>query len=136
MLDWEQNKKNVKKQQYFFQYFQLPGPYPAFPLLVVGPLKKTFFCGTLLYGPHSLAPSPVSNQFINLQILYPTPQYRIRKKCKLMSNKHTPCFIYYNRKSILQITQPIQYRCTQLQYRFAVISEAPRERLREKNIYI
>ena len=34
------------------------------------------------------------------------------------------CFIYY-RKSILQITQPSQYRCTQLQYKFAVISEAP-----------
>ena len=27
----------------------------------------------------------------------------------------TTCFIY-NRKSILQITQPSQYRCTQLQY--------------------
>ena len=34
------------------------------------------------------------------------------------------CFIYY-RKSILQITQFSQYRCTQLQYRFAVIFEAP-----------
>ena len=29
------------------------------------------------------------------------------------------------REYILQITQPSQYRCTQLQYRFAVISEAP-----------
>jgi len=37
------------------------------------------------------------------------------------------CFIYY-RKYILQITQPSQYRCTQLQYRFfAVISEAHKE---------
>ena len=36
----------------------------------------------------------------------------------------TTCFIYY-RKYILQITQPSKYRCTQLQYRFAVISEAP-----------
>ena len=35
----------------------------------------------------------------------------------------TECFIYY-RKSILQITQPSQYRCMQLQYRFAVMSEA------------
>ena len=34
------------------------------------------------------------------------------------------CFIYY-RKYILQITQPSQYRCKQLQYRFAVISKAP-----------
>ena len=32
--------------------------------------------------------------------------------------------IYY-RKHILQITQPSEYRYTQLQYRFAVISEAP-----------
>ena len=32
--------------------------------------------------------------------------------------------IHY-RKYILQITQPSQYRYTQLQYRFAVISEAP-----------
>ena len=32
--------------------------------------------------------------------------------------------IYY-RKYILQITQPFQYRYTQLQYRFAVISKAP-----------
>ena len=32
--------------------------------------------------------------------------------------------IYY-RKYILEITQPSQYRYTQLQYRFAVISEAP-----------
>ena len=40
------------------------------------------------------------------------------------------CFVYtdrftYYRKYILQITQPSQYICTQLQYRFAVISEAP-----------
>ena len=39
----------------------------------------------------------------------------------------TTCFICY-RISILQITQPSQYRCTQLQYSFAVISEAPRSR--------
>ena len=37
---------------------------------------------------------------------------------------HTERFIHY-RKYILQITQPSQYRCTQLQYMFAVISEAP-----------
>ena len=37
---------------------------------------------------------------------------------------YSECFIHY-RKYILQITQPSQYRCTQLQYRFAVISEAP-----------
>ena len=36
----------------------------------------------------------------------------------------TERFIYY-RKYIQQITQPSPYRCTQLQYRFAVISEAP-----------
>ena len=36
----------------------------------------------------------------------------------------TMCFIYY-RKYILHIPQPSQYRCTQLQYWFAVISEAP-----------
>ena len=36
----------------------------------------------------------------------------------------TKCFIYYC-NSILQITQPFQYRCTQLQYRFAVISDSP-----------
>ena len=36
----------------------------------------------------------------------------------------TRCSIYY-RKYILQITQPSQYRYMQLQYRFAVISEAP-----------
>ena len=37
---------------------------------------------------------------------------------------YTKCFIYY-RKSLLQITQPSQYRCTSIQYIFAVISEAP-----------
>ena len=31
----------------------------------------------------------------------------------------------YYCKYIPQITQPSKYRCTQLQYRFAVISEAP-----------
>ena len=36
----------------------------------------------------------------------------------------TERFISY-RKYTLQISQPSQYRCTQLQYRFAVISEAP-----------
>ena len=36
---------------------------------------------------------------------------------------HTECCIYYH-KYIMQITQFSQYRCTQLQYRFAVISEA------------
>ena len=36
----------------------------------------------------------------------------------------TEGFISY-RKYILQITQPSQYRCTQLQYRFAEISETP-----------
>ena len=40
------------------------------------------------------------------------------------SKRTTECFIYY-RKYLLQITQPSQPRCTQLQYRFAVISEAP-----------
>ena len=38
--------------------------------------------------------------------------------------KDTDCFIYY-RKHILQITQPSRCRCTQLQYIFAVIVEAP-----------
>ena len=33
------------------------------------------------------------------------------------------CYIYC-RKNILQITQLFQYRCAQIQYRFAVISEA------------
>ena len=37
---------------------------------------------------------------------------------------HTECFIYY-RKYILKITQPSPCRYTQLQYRFAVTSEAP-----------
>ena len=37
---------------------------------------------------------------------------------------HTESFISY-RIYILQITQPSQCRCTQLQYRFAVIFEAP-----------
>ena len=37
---------------------------------------------------------------------------------------YTECFIYY-RKYVLKITQPSQYRCMQLQYRFAVTSEAP-----------
>ena len=37
---------------------------------------------------------------------------------------YTDGFTYY-RKYILQITQPSQYRSTQLQYRFAVISDAP-----------
>ena len=36
----------------------------------------------------------------------------------------TERFISY-RKYTLQITQPSKYRCTQLQCRFAVISEAP-----------
>ena len=36
----------------------------------------------------------------------------------------TDCFIYYS-KYILKIMQPSQYRCMQLQYRFAVTSEAP-----------
>ena len=39
---------------------------------------------------------------------------------------YTECFIYY-RKYILQIMQSSQYRCTHLQYRFAVISEAQRQ---------
>ena len=39
------------------------------------------------------------------------------------------CFISYC-KYILQITQPYQYRCTQLQYRFALISEAPSKLLK------
>ena len=42
----------------------------------------------------------------------------------LISYTYTTCFIYY-RKYILQITQPSRTRFTQLQYRFAVISEAP-----------
>ena len=42
--------------------------------------------------------------------------------CYVYSRKTTTCFIYY-RKSILQITQPIQYRCTQLQYRHPVRSQ-------------
>ena len=59
--------------------------------------------------------------------------YSVRELCKyereskLAREVHldsTKCFIYY-RKSILQITQPSKYRCTHLQYRFAVISEAP-----------
>ena len=37
---------------------------------------------------------------------------------------HTRRSIYY-RKYILQITQPSQYRYSQSQYRFAVISAAP-----------
>ena len=37
---------------------------------------------------------------------------------------NTERFISY-RKYILQTTKPSQYRCTQLQYRFAVSSEAP-----------
>ena len=39
---------------------------------------------------------------------------------------HSPlnCWAYY-RKYILQNTQPSQYRYTQLQYRFEVISQAP-----------
>jgi len=40
-----------------------------------------------------------------------------------MPNYHVTYIQYRN--YILQITQPFQYRCTQLQYRFAVISEAP-----------
>ena len=40
----------------------------------------------------------------------------------------TECIIYY-RKYIPQISQPSQYRCTQLQYTFAVISEAPSIRM-------
>ena len=39
-------------------------------------------------------------------------------------NSFSGRFISY-RKYILQITQPSQYRCTLLQYRFAVISETP-----------
>ena len=35
------------------------------------------------------------------------------------------CGNFWCTQYILQITQPSQYRCTQLQYRFAVISEAP-----------
>ena len=34
-------------------------------------------------------------------------------------------FTKWYRKYVLQITQPFQYRCTQLQYRFAVISDSP-----------
>ena len=42
-----------------------------------------------------------------------------------MSGIYKKRSIYY-RKYILQITQPSQYRYTQLHYGFAVISEAPR----------
>ena len=38
--------------------------------------------------------------------------------------RYTERFMSY-RKYVLQITQPSQNGCTQLQYRFAVISEAP-----------
>ena len=37
------------------------------------------------------------------------------------------------RKYILQITQPSPYKCTQLPYRFAVISEAP-SRYKERRL--
>ena len=40
------------------------------------------------------------------------------------AERGTECFIYY-RRHILKITQPSQYRCTKLQIRFAVTSEAP-----------
>ena len=43
---------------------------------------------------------------------------------KWPTGKSTKRSIYY-RKYMLQIMQPSQYRYTQLQYRFAVISEAP-----------
>ena len=46
------------------------------------------------------------------------------KRIILSIDHDTECFIYYH-KYILQIPQPSQYGCTQLQYRFAVISEAP-----------
>ena len=49
--------------------------------------------------------------------------YRFIRICKLivyLKKNATTCFIYY-RKSLLQITQPSQYRYTQLQYRFAII---------------
>ena len=53
--------------------------------------------------------------------VFPQPSRQITE-CQ----QGTKCFIYYF-KSILQITQASQYRCTQLQYRFAVISKAPLE---------
>ena len=49
--------------------------------------------------------------------------YSIKKNHFFASCLFT-CFINY-RKYILQITQPSQYRYTQLKYKFSVISEAP-----------
>ena len=63
----------------------------------------------------------------NKKIKYPNQDYKNFQVLFFMTefiHRHTQCFIYY-RKYILKITQPSQYRCTQLQYRFAVISEAP-----------
>ena len=47
-----------------------------------------------------------------------------RKQDLQRAGGYTECFICY-RIYILKITQPFKYRCTQLQCRFAVTSEAP-----------
>ena len=51
------------------------------------------------------------------------------RMCRVKSLNYKECFISY-RKYTLQITQPSIYRCTQLQRRLAVISEAPSSWLR------
>ena len=68
----------------------------------------------------------------SLSTLYPSSSYcrgqiNISTRPKGPAYYHTERFISY-RKYILQITQPSQ--CTQLQYRYSVISEAPSRLLR------
>ena len=82
-----------------------------------------FFFGKYLFLHHACATR--SEQPSNIKTMICTVCINIYHVCifRCAGVLCTGCPRSY-RKYIQQITQPSQYRCTQLQYRFAVISEA------------
>ena len=71
-----------------------------------------------------------------ITLLLGKPQNPSRTQRHALRSWQVLPYIIYYRKFILQITQPSQYRCTQLQYRCAVISEAPSTFLRSAAIHM
>ena len=71
----------------------------------------------------------ISENSIHKKYCYDFDIYDLKRLYQSQEFVHLLCeytwrSIYY-RKYVLQITQPSQYRYTQLQYRFALIYEAP-----------